>query len=240
MQARASLDRNITTILAIASASLLALAPLAFWRGYVSRLPAGPDSFAHLHAILATAWLLLLIAQPLLIRRRKLALHRWVGRISWVLAPSFVAVAVLLAHHRFAQMDDTVFSKAAYALYLPLSMTALFAASYVFALVCQRDTRLHARFMICTALTAIDPIISRVLAFHVIELEDPIYQAVNFSVMVLALVMLAISLPAASHARRVFTWFAAGFTAVLALWFWLPNTAPWFYFAQWFRSLPIS
>lgn len=240
MQTTGSFDRNVTLILAAGSAALLALAPLAFWRGYLSRLPGGTDAFANAHAIVSTAWLLLLIAQPLLIRRRQLALHRWVGRVTWVLAPLYVMAAVLLAHHRFAQMDAATFATAAYALCLPLSMTVLFAASFVLALVYQRDIRLHARFMSCTALTAIDPILARIVAIHVVELSDPMYQAIDFSLVVAALAVLTLTLPAASGQRWVFARYSAGFVVVLALWFCLPSTAAWFAFAQWFRGLPIT
>jgi hypothetical protein len=233
-------DRRSTTILAAGSAVLLALAGLAFWPQYLSKLPGGPEGYANFHAGIATLWLVLLIAQPLLIRRRKMELHRWIGRISWVLAPLYVVAAVLLAHRRLAHMDEAVFSKAAPFLYLPLSMTLLFAASYAFALLYQRDTRLHARFMMCTGLTAVDPILARVLAIYVIELPDPIYQAITFSLMAAALVLFTLTLPPASSHRRVFASFSAGFTVVLALWFWLPATATWFSIAQWFRGLPLT
>jgi len=226
--------------LAIGSALLLVLAGAAFWPPYLKLLPGGPDTYAHVHAFLATLWLLMLIAQPLLIRRRKMILHRWVGRASWVIAPLYLIAAVLLAHYRFGQMDDALFARLAFALYLPLSMTVLFAASYVFALVYQRDMQLHARFMMCTALTAIDPILARLLNFYVVDLPRGVYQTISFSLLVAALVIFTVTLPPVGRRRQVFTAFSAGFVTVLALWFFLPRSSAWFSFAAWFRALPLT
>jgi hypothetical protein len=224
----------------IGSALLLVLAGAAFWPQYVKLLPGGPDTYAHFHAALATLWLLMLIAQPLLIRRRRMELHRWVGRASWVIAPLYVIAAVLLAHFRFGQMDDALFARLAFALYLPLSMTVLFAVSYVFALVYQRDMQLHARFMMCTALTAIDPILARLLFFHVADLPRGLYQAISFSLLAIALILFTLTLPASARRRQVFAGFSAGFVTVLALWFILPRSSAWFAFAAWFRALPLT
>jgi hypothetical protein len=51
---------------------------------------------------------------------------------------------------------------------------------------------------------------------------------------------LAAPLPRASTDRRVFGAFAAGFVAVLGLWFVVPHTTPWREFAQWFRTLTLT
>lgn len=78
-------------------AGLLLVALVAFWPTYLSRLGIS-SGYTHLHAVLATAWLSLLIAQPLLVRRRKLDRHRALGRLSYALAPAVVVSVLLLAH----------------------------------------------------------------------------------------------------------------------------------------------
>jgi hypothetical protein len=58
---------------------LLLLALIAFWPTYVSR-PFTADTHTHLHALTATLWMLMLVAQPLAIRTKRLTLHRRLGR----------------------------------------------------------------------------------------------------------------------------------------------------------------
>ena len=48
---------------------------VVFWPRYYSRL-VDASFYLHLHAITAILWFALLVAQPLLIKKRKLKLHR--------------------------------------------------------------------------------------------------------------------------------------------------------------------
>lgn len=52
-------------------AILLALAPLAFWPGYLPKLFETSNGYVHMRAITATLWILMLIVQPLLIGARR-------------------------------------------------------------------------------------------------------------------------------------------------------------------------
>ena len=57
---------------------LLGVTLFAFWPGYVSRL--GRSAWQHhFHALTALVWMLLLIAQSMLIDRRDRVRHRWLG-----------------------------------------------------------------------------------------------------------------------------------------------------------------
>src|SRR5256885_15767933 len=80
-------------------AALFLVALIAFWPSYLSRI-ARASGYTHLHAATASAWMLLLVAQPLAIRTRRLAWHRALGRASYVLAPLVVVSMILLAHSK--------------------------------------------------------------------------------------------------------------------------------------------
>ena len=59
---------------------------LGFYKSYFVLSPefAGTvDRYTHIHVIIASMWIVLLIAQPLLIRYKNFALHRTFGRASW-------------------------------------------------------------------------------------------------------------------------------------------------------------
>ena len=220
---------------------MIALAVLAFWRTYLSVPPGNSGAHVHFHAIAGALWLLILVAQPILFRKRRLELHRLVGRSSWVIAPLFFMSAILLAHFRFSRMDPAIFVQEAYTLYLPLSAALLFAGAYACALSWRRNVRLHSRLMACTGLIVIDPVLARVLGFYVVDFpEFWHYQIITFAIEIALLLLMTLTLPQGSAERRVFSGFAGVFALVLGLWFLVPRTAAWTTLAEWFRGLPLT
>jgi hypothetical protein len=222
-------------------AVLLAVAIFAFWPSYFAKLPAGPSVYMHAHAAIMLAWMGLLIAQPWLIRSRRSQLHRRLGRISYVLAPAAVLSAVLLAHSRFAPMPAVEFAKAAPFLYLPFAATLLFALCYGMAMAWRQVPALHARFMIGTALTLIDPVVARILGLRFAPLpDDRLYPLIGYSLTALVLLALAIVDRHARRGRVVFPALLAVFAMVHAGFFLVAPTAPWARLGEWFRTLPLT
>ena len=74
---------------------LLGVTLLAFWPGYLSRLGRSPWQH-HFHALTALAWMLLLIAQSMLIDRRDRVRHRWLGRAMLALVPLFCSAGFMV------------------------------------------------------------------------------------------------------------------------------------------------
>ena len=75
-----------------------------FWIPYLSEIPRFDPSITvpvHLHALLLFAWVVLLVVQPLAIRRGAFNLHRVLGRISYVLMPLIVASAVAMLYKEY-------------------------------------------------------------------------------------------------------------------------------------------
>jgi hypothetical protein len=223
------------------SVGLLLLAAIGFWPDYLARPWSGIDAYTHVHAALGTAWLLLLIAQPLLIRGRRFATHRLLGKVSIVLAAGFVVAGILLTHARFAHMPPDVFARAAPFMSLPLTMTLMFSAAFLLALQWRRSPPVHARFMGATAVALIDPALARANFFLFPPLPASwMYQAISFIVMAAILVTMWATLPRATRGRAAFQWFTFGAIAVLGLLFVVPRTGGWLVFAGWFRGLPLT
>jgi hypothetical protein len=67
---------------------LLAMAVIiaGFVPSFFTKLPT-TDAWHHLHGMTATAWLTLLVVQPLLYSRGKMALHRKLGKVSFCWYP---------------------------------------------------------------------------------------------------------------------------------------------------------
>ena len=221
-------------------ASLLGLALIAFWPTYLSLGPAGSSMYVHLHAITATVWMVFLITQPIAIRTRQLTRHRAVGRMSYVLAPLVIVSVVLLAHTgiRNAGADD--FAIRSYVLYLQTSLVTMFTLSYALAMLTRRVAPLHARYMICTSLTLIDPIVIRVM-FWIDPTPTWNYQWLTFGLTDAVLVALIWLDRDRRSTRWVFPVMLGAFAlsqapALLGL----TDGSSWQAFARWFAALPLT
>lgn len=220
-------------------AGLLLVALVAFWPTYLSRLGVS-SGYTHLHAILATVWLLMLIVQPVLIRRRRLEWHRALGRFSYALAPVIVMSVILLSHSRITGLEGQAFAIQSYVLWLQVSLVGLFAFSYGLAVATRRTMALHARFMICTGLTLIDPVVIR-LMFRADPTPAWNYQWLTFGLTDLVLVVLIWLERDAVRGRWVFpTMLGVFVVAQLPALLQLTDTAPWQSFAHWFAGLSLT
>lgn len=182
----------------------------------------------------------MLVAQPMAIRARRLAFHRMVGRASYVLAPLVLVSMVLLAHSRIRSAGAEAYATQTYVLYLQASLAVVFAFSYGSAILKRRDTGLHARFMVCTGLTLIDPVAIR-LMFWIDPTPTWNYQWFTFGLTDIVLIMLIWQERHRAAPRAVFkamlvVFVLAQLPAVLGL----TGTPLWQAFAGWFAALPLT
>lgn len=221
--------------------ALLALSFVAFWPRYFSRPFAAIDGYVHVHAALAFAWFVLLVAQPLLVASRRFAAHRSLGRLAWLLGPAVFLTAILLAHHRFSGMDEKTFAAEAMTLYLPIAVGLLFIVAWAAGLVWRPVTAVHARLMAATGLTLIDPVVSRVLGDFVMPEAHPLaFQAITFAFTDLVFLAMVLTLPRGTPGRPALLAVFALFVAVHAGWFTLAPGSAWAAFADAFRKLPLT
>jgi len=73
---------------------LFPLILLAFWPGYFGRLGGAPFAL-HVHGLSATLWIGLVTLQGWTIGRRRIAQHRFAGRLVLLAVPLFAAGALL-------------------------------------------------------------------------------------------------------------------------------------------------
>ena len=72
---------------------LIPLIFIGFYKTYFIQFPSFKEnitSWMHIHAMIATLWIIMLIVQPLLIRNKKFKQHRLVGKISYVVFPLLI------------------------------------------------------------------------------------------------------------------------------------------------------
>ena len=221
-------------------AVFLILALVAFWPTYLSVAPRASSAYTHLHALTATLWMCLLIAQPLAIRAKRLPLHRTLGQVSYAVATAVVISMVLLAHSRIQRLGAEAYAIQVYVLYLQVSLVALFALSYGLAIWTRRTSALHARFMICTALTLVDPVVIRIM-FWLDPTPTWNYQWFTFGLTDVVLLVLIWLERHNRTGRGVFPVMLLVFALAQApALFLLTETAPWRAFAAWFAALPLT
>ncbi len=144
--------------------ALICATIFAFWRSYFSILPEAAIGF-HIHGLTASLWLLLLLAQSWTPHRGRIAMHRALGRVTFVAVPLFAAGSMAVIHSMAA---GTVGGDPFYALWGArlgfIDALALGALLYAAAMALRhrRNVRLHAGYMLSTALPLISPVFGRV------------------------------------------------------------------------------
>jgi hypothetical protein len=140
---------------------LLLLIPLTFagfFKTYIGQFPNFEetiDTFIHLHAVIATIWILTIIIQPLLILNKKNSIHRKLGRISYIVFP-------LLILSFIPQMMKIIISGNIKYLFFSVADTVLLIAFYSSAIYFRKSVPKHMRYMILAALVFLGPTIGRI------------------------------------------------------------------------------
>lgn len=215
--------------------ALLALAVPAFWPSYFFPKKYETDWHVHLHGIAMFLWMLLLIVQSSLIRYKAFEVHRALGKSSFVLVPVIVASTLLLANYR---MRSGLNKELVYFFYVQAALLVQFTAAYAGAIFERRTPAAHMRFMVCTALALVDPILARVLYNH-FGIEPPLMQAITYAVTDLVLVGLILHDKLNAHYTRVYPAMLVLFVATQVPTFFVPQWREWVQLTQAFAKLPL-
>ena len=139
---------------------LLALTIVGFWPGYLSRI--GRSHWQHhFHALTALAWMLLLIAQSMLIDRRDRIRHRWLGRAMLGLVPLFCAGGFLVVQTMQQRTDVFRATMGDRLMWADGLSTVTFAFLCYQALANRRNAALHGGYLLATPLPLIMAVVTR-------------------------------------------------------------------------------
>jgi hypothetical protein len=111
--------------------------------------------YVHLHVVLASLWVLMLIVQPFLIINKKNALHRKVGKMSYIVFP-------LLILSFIPQIIKIVHSGNSPNLFFPLADGTLLIVFYSLAIYNRKLRSKHMRYMIASVLVLLGPTVGRI------------------------------------------------------------------------------
>jgi len=141
---------------------LFALALAGFWPTYFAKFFDGTADFTfylHFHAVLAVLWILFLIVQPLLIRKKQFVLHRAIGKFSYILVPLIFLSITLLAHSRITGEEENL----GLSLWIPFKDLIIFTFGYGVAIKYRKTMPIHARGMIVAGIVLIEPALARLI-----------------------------------------------------------------------------
>jgi uncharacterized membrane protein YozB (DUF420 family) len=147
----------------------IAMTILAFWPGYFSQLGSAQIEW-HVHAVTATAWMLLLAAQSRSIDTGNRALHRNLGLAIFVLVPLFLIGGAGVEHSMAIATgsgQDPFYnlwgpSLGIYDLVASLGFLMLTAM----ALKERRNVQRHAAWLLATPLLLVGPALGRIYNAH--------------------------------------------------------------------------
>lgn len=220
---------------------LVVLVILGFWPTYLSKYFDGTPNFNfyfHFHALMMSLWILALIIQPILIKKKKLSIHRLIGKLSYILMPLLFTSIILLKHYR---IGGHVTEGLGASLWLQSKDLVIIAIMYCIAIRYRHNIQIHARAMIATGIVFIEPALARFLIGSVFPKE---YMLVAFLTTIGLVYALLIALVIIERKQQTGRWI---FPLVLILYiifhnlyFFEISTPAWDAFAKWFAELPIT
>ena len=137
---------------------LIPLTIAGFYKTYIVQFPNFKENitpYIHIHAVIASVWTGILIVQPFLIVNKKFALHRKVGKVSYIVFPLLILSFV-------PQIIRTAYSDNPKNLFFSLADSFLLILFYSLAVYYKKITSRHMRYMIATTLVFLGPTVGRI------------------------------------------------------------------------------
>lgn len=215
---------------------LLIISVFAFWNSYYV-IFFDRAFYVHFHAITALIWFAMLVIQSYLIKKKKLELHRQLGKASIPVALLVVVSVILLAHNKISTTDEASFGFRTYLLYLQISLAFAFAVTYGLAMYHRQSTPIHSRLMVATTLTFVDPIFARLIFTYLPDITIN-GQWLTFGMINLVLIGLSIIDRNNKKVRWVFPGLLVLYFIIeIPIFFGLTNSPWWQNFAAWLASI---
>lgn len=223
---------------------LLALAIAGFWPTYFSKFFYGTvdaNFYFHFHALMMALWIIALILQPILIRKKKLAMHRTIGKLTYFLMPLLFISVILLAHNRSKGHAEEL----GMGLVVPLKDLVIIGIMYGIAVYHRHNVKIHARAMVATGIVFIEPAMFRLIRNILLEIgmKEGI-PAVPFLITLLLVYSLLIALVVKERKGKGGRWV---FPLVIGLYVFAHGIllsqvklGPFISFSKWFANLTLT
>lgn len=219
---------------------LVVLALLGFWPTYFSKYIDGTADFNmyfHFHGLMASLWIMMLIVQPILIRKKKLPLHRKIGKLSYIILPLFFISVILLKHYR---IGGHITENLGASLWLQTKDLVIIGIMYAIAIANKHNIQIHARAMIATGIVFIEPSLGRFLIIVIFPTNPMIGFFLTIGIMYGLLIWLLFLERKQSSGRWIFPLQICLYLLFHYLYLFQVSFPLWDSFAKWFALLPIT
>ena len=105
-------------------------------------------------------WMAFLIAQPLLIRSGKLAIHRAIGKLSYLIAPLLIVSFFLVSRMVYNRPEPVPHEEKIATIALSIPYLFGFAIFYSLAIINSKETYKHMRYMIGNSFLMFAPVLA--------------------------------------------------------------------------------
>jgi hypothetical protein len=209
-----------------------------FYKRYFALAPDFPGlkNIHHFHALALILWVALLVVQPFLIVKKKIALHRLLGRCSYFLAPIVFISLLLVYHNQYLQVGANGASRAEQLAFVfsPATDAIPFIIFYVLAIINKKNTAKHLRYMVASGLIVSGPGFGRIfITWFGMDLF------VAIGLVALTTLLVFVGLIVYEHLKKI-SFRKNPYTAAFIIWLipniliiFFPSTALWQSFAGW-------
>jgi hypothetical protein len=218
-----------------------------FWPSYFVKFFNGTASFSfyfHFHAAMMMLWICMLIIQPILIRKKKLPLHRLIGTSSYFLFPMMCISMILIIHqsHTIGEenLGNTLLGQS--------KNLFIFITGYVIAIRYRYNIGVHARGMIVTGIALIEPALTR-LMLNLLAALKLFVNSPNFfwyasipTILIIFSFLIGMMIRERNQKRGrwVFPLTLGLYLMLYVLMITNPHLGLWESFSKWFISLPLT
>lgn len=160
---------------------LIPLIAIGFYPSYWSSLTEDHTLIQHGHAFMMCLWVIMSIVQPYLIWKKKIPLHKTLGKVSYGLMPLIVISGYLLIQARYERVllrvqervatgelqlsPEEVLDRVASSQTIGILFLLLLIICYVLAIVYRNKILPHATYMLGAIFTSIDPALDRLIGY---------------------------------------------------------------------------
>lgn len=206
---------------------ILCVLTWGFYKTYIQFFPGfqGFKAVHHIHGMLMMLWVLLLIVQPFLISMKRYKLHRTIGKSSYLLAP-LVALSIFIVsgtgyHKMLADQAPLPVAVGILALNIPGAFA--FTTFYILAMLHKKQSDIHMRYMIGTALLMIGPGLGRGLITYG---NIPFEAGVTYSDEIVLLISLGLLLYDVFKKKNIRPYLTIFLALLVSHIFWLTKMEP--------------
>jgi hypothetical protein len=138
----------------------------------------------HMHFVLFLLWIAMILYQPTLIKKRKLARHKSIGKLSYLLVPLMLVTIWMMIFHVIQKYGNVDEEKVMISTTGSLLDSLSFTICYLISMRNKSKTPVHVAFLIGACLIVFNPGIGRLIA-----------QSVSNDLAILVMILLPILIP---------------------------------------------